>query len=346
MIWIRADANKEIGSGHVMRCLSIAEALRECGEEVCFIVADEAAGVLLSQKGQCFQVLHTTYNQMEAELPILLELLEREAPKLLLLDSYFVTEAYLQKLREYVKVAYLDDIPRFAYPVDMLINYNIYGDALPYRETAAVEGQKLLLGPSYAPLRRQFREVIYEVGSKAEHILITTGGSDKYNLAGQILGAVLSCEETADLHYHVVSGAFNPHLPDLQVLAEEHKNVHLYSNVADMAGLMRQCDIAITAGGSTTYELCAIGVPFICFSFVDNQELIVENFYKKQLVAYGGNFLTEGEQFAANVLQALLTLLESKALRQEYSSRERLLVDGQGAVRIAMELKRLADESN
>lgn len=337
MFLIRADANKEIGSGHIMRCLSIASALKACGEKVLFIVADEGAEVLLNAGEQDFYILHTDYRDMEAELDVLLPVLNKMQPGLLLMDSYFVTKRYLTQVRKYVKTAYIDDIPRFSYPVDMLINYNIYGDCLPYSGES-----RFLLGASYAPLRPQFLQVGYEVRPEVEDVLITTGGSDKYNLAGQILEAVLERKETASLHYHVVSGAFNPNLAALEALSEGRENISLYKNVTDMAGLMKKMDIAVTAGGSTMYELCAVGVPALCFSFVDNQELIVETFRGKQLVHYGGNYLKEQDAFAGNVAEALAELAGSADLRKNYSKKQRLLVDGCGASRIAEAIRGLA----
>lgn len=343
MIWIRADANKEIGSGHVMRCLSVAAALQECGEEVCFIVADEGAEALLKDRGQAYRILHSAYDDMDGEWEQLDRLFQEQRPGLVLVDSYFATRDYLRRLRERVKTVYMDDVPRFAYPVDMVINYNIYGDSLPYMENAAEERQECLLGVAYAPLREQFQNSAYEVRPKAENVLVTTGGSDKYNLAGQILESVLRDDRTGKLHYHVVSGAFNPHYPVLEALAEEHGNIHLYRNVSDMAGLMKRCDVAISAGGSTMYELCAVGVPTLCFSFVDNQEQIVATFLEKGLVAYGGNYLVEKEAFAGKVTKALAMLAGSVTLRQQYSQKERQLVDGQGVRRIAQALIHLAD---
>ena len=86
------------------------------------------------------------------------------------------------------------------------------------------------------------------------------------------------------------------------------------------------------------YELCAVGVPTLCFSFVDNQELIVEDFYKKEMVLYGGNYLKEQDAFGGNVTKALAILAEDVDLREAYSRRARKLVDGHGAERIAAEL--------
>lgn len=346
MIGIRADANREIGLGHVMRCLSIADALRAEGQQVCFILADNNAEELLKGRGQEYHILNSAYNRMEEELEDLQKFLKEKKIGLFLIDSYQVTENYLARLKSMVKTIYMDDIPKFAYPVDGIINYNIYGGDMPYQElTLTRNGQKepkLWLGPAYAPLREQFQGIDYKFRPVAENVLITTGGSDKYNLAGSILEAVLTKEDTAEytreLHYHVVSGAFNPNYHFLEEMAGKYPNIHLYQNVTNMAELMEKCDVAITAGGSTMYELCAVGVPIICFSFVDNQELIVENFYKKNLVAYGGNYLKEKEAFSGNVARALTELVKDEKLRQEFSRKARQLVDGQGAERIAAAL--------
>lgn len=93
MICIRADANKKIGMGHMMRCLSVAERLRRMGEQVCFLTADESAVALLQDRGYEVRVLHTDYFRMEEETKNLLEALEELAPHTVLIDSYFVTKS-------------------------------------------------------------------------------------------------------------------------------------------------------------------------------------------------------------------------------------------------------------
>lgn len=338
MIFIRADGGREIGSGHIMRCLSIAGALQRQGQEVLFILADDSAAGLLTERGQKYRILDSDCCRMEKELSVLRPLLEAYRPKLFLADSYFVTEDYLKQVGKYTKTAYIDDLGMFPCPADVVINYNIYGEALPYREKALPQNRAFLLGCSYAPLREEFENAVYAVREKAAHVLITTGGGDKYNLAEQILGSVLSEETCRRLQYHVVSGSFNSHLPSLQAVAAKHPNVKVYENIRNMAALMAQCDIAVTAGGSTMYELCAVGVPIICFSFVDNQERLVETFAQKGIVCYGGNYLREKEELPKKAAGYVRLLAESKTLREDYSRLERGLVDGRGAERIAKEL--------
>lgn len=335
MIWIRADANRKIGSGHIMRCLSIAAELENMGAQTCFLVADESAVPLFQERGQRYKVLHTDYTILEKELGRIESLFQGQNRDFFLVDSYFVTSRYLSHVKKYMPVGYMDDICQIDFPVDLLINYNIFADSVFYRQ---LRGTRLLLGTKYAPLRKEFTEVDYEIREKASRVLITTGGSDKYNLAGRLMAKAITDRRTAGLEYCVVSGVYNIHLDELKGMEEEHSNVHIYSNVYNMAELMQQCDIAVTAGGSTMYELSAVGVPIICFSFVENQERIVEGFHKAGLVCFGGNYLTQGEDMLDKLIDTIALLSGSAALRREYSKKVRNVVDGCGALRIAQKI--------
>lgn len=362
MVVIRADANSKIGMGHVMRCLSVADALLKRGEEVLFVTADDTPVPLLTKKGIPYCVLYTDYADMEAELPELWEVL-RELPQgaespdatlaqkntSILVDSYYVTEKYLAALKKRITTIYMDDIYAFSYPVDMLINYNIYGEEMGYEKDAAFADTKLLLGANYVPLREEFSAGAGYVQSRkalslgaanvtpAEEggILITTGGSDSFNLAGQLLMEAMKYDALKEKEYHVVSGSLNPHIGELQALAQKHENIHIHCNVTNMAELMAESEVALSAGGSTLYELCAVGVPVIAFSFAENQERLVQTFVKRGIAQYGGNYRTDGNKMIQNTIAGLETLLEDKNLRSEYRKKARTLVDGKGADRIA-----------
>ena len=377
MVVIRADANSKIGMGHVMRCLSVADALLKRGEEVIFVTADDTPVPLLTKKGVPYRVLHTDYADMEAELPELWNALselpqgpgvpEAALPQMpsqraessedalpqrnaaILVDSYYVTEKYLAALKKRITTIYMDDIYAFSYPVDMLINYNIYGEEMGYEKDAAFADTKLLLGTEYVPLREEFsagagyvqsRKVLSlgaaNVTPAADGgILITTGGSDSFNLAGQLLMEAMKYDALKEKEYHVVSGSLNPHIGELQALAEKHENIHIHCNVTNMAELMAESEVALSAGGSTLYELCAMGVPVIAFSFAENQERLVQTFVKRGIAQYGGNYRTDGNKMIQNTIAGLETLLENENLRAEYRKKARTLVDGKGAVRIA-----------
>lgn len=342
MIWIRADGGKEIGTGHIMRCLSVADALRQMGEAVCFLMADDSAAALVEKAGQDYRVLNSSFQHPEEELDALLSLFSKGGKDFFLADSYFVTPSYLSRIRACMPVGYMDDRGISGLPVDLLINYNIFAENCIYREREA-EGRaaEYLLGTRYAPLRREFHEVSYQVREQAERVLITTGGSDRYDLAGKILKEALNYPGVRDLEYCVVSGAYNENLPALLEIERKHPNVKIFNNVTRMSELMQNCDIAVTAGGSTMYELSAVGVPIICFSFVDNQEKIVEGFREREIVCFGGDYLRQGEQMVRDVASHIALLSGDSELRRSYSRRQQALVDGQGAMRIAERLKGL-----
>lgn len=383
MVVIRADANSKIGMGHVMRCLSVVDALVKRGEEVLFVTADDTPVPLLTKKGVPYRVLHTDYADMEAELPELLAVLRdltlrAESPEMvlpqmpsqrvesseealpqrntaILVDSYYVTEKYLAALKKRITTIYMDDIYAFSYPVDMLINYNIYGEEMGYEKDAAFADTKLLLGTEYVPLREEFsagagyvqsRKVLSlgaaNVTPAADGgILITTGGSDSFNLAGQLLMEAMKYDALKEKEYHVVSGSLNPHIGELQALAQKHENIHIHCNVTNMAELMAESEVALSAGGSTLYELCAMGVPVIAFSFAENQERLVQTFVKRGIAQYGGNYRTDGNKMIQNTIAGLETLLEDENLRTEYRKKARALVDGKGADRIAEAIQAL-----
>ena len=348
MVVIRADANSKIGMGHVMRCLSVADALVKRGEEVLFVTADDTPVPLLTKKGVPYRVLHTDYADMEAELPELLAVLRElalraESPDAalaqkntsILVDSYYVTEKYLAALKKRIITIYMDDIYAFSYPVDMLINYNIYGEEMGYEKDAAFADTKLLLGTEYVPLREEFSAGEQQRTAANCGILITTGGSDSFNLAGQLLMEAMKYDALKEKEYHVVSGSLNPHIGELQALAQKHGNIHIHCNVTNMAELMAESEVALSAGGSTLYELCAMGVPVIAFSFAENQERLVQTFVKRGIAQYGGNYRTDGNKMIQNTIAGLETLLEDENLRTEYRKKARTLVDGKGADRIA-----------
>ena len=348
MVVIRADANSKIGMGHVMRCLSVADALVKRREEVLFVTADDTPVPLLTKKGIPYRVLHTDYADMEAELPELLAVLREltlraESPEAALLqrntsilvDSYYVTEKYLAALKSRITTIYMDDIYAFSYPVDMLINYNIYGEEMGYEKDAAFADTKLLLGTEYVPLREEFLAGEQQRTAANCGILITTGGSDSFNLAGQLLMEAMKYDALKEKEYHVVSGSLNPHIGELQALAEKHENIHIHCNVTNMAELMAESEVALSAGGSTLYELCAMGVPVIAFSFAENQERLVQTFVKRGIAQYGGNYRTDGNKMIQNTIAGLQKLCGDEALKTEYRRKALQLVDGRGAERIA-----------
>ena len=200
---------------------------------------------------------------------------------------------------------------------------------------------KMFIGSRYAPIREQFLHRNYEIREKVQSVLITTGGGDSENIAGKILDRLY--DDT--LEYHLIVGQFNPHYRELKQLEDSRDNIMIHSNVTDMAGLMEACDLAITAGGSTIYELAALGVPFVCFSYAENQEALTEYIGSRNIAGFAGAFHKAPEQTLEQMQNLFQVLVEDESLRRQYFDSERTLIDGQGAVRLAQALRDLAADA-
>lgn len=342
MIGIRADGNNQIGIGHVMRCLTVADALRECGEQVVFFLADQSCKELVKSRGFDCCITDTAYDDMEAELPVLDGMLSKLQVDGLVIDSYFVTENYLEYLRKKAVTVYLDDLERFEYPADILVNYNVFAKAEEYPYCVAYSPEKeyerkretlILAGPEYAPVRREFYESRRMAEGAVKNILVTLGGSDSYNLSSKIAEQLLA-RTTADLQ--VVCGPFNRHKEALYGLAEQNPRVIIHENVKEMWALMGECDLAVSAAGSTMCELATMGIPAVTFSFVDNQKRIAEAFGARGAAVTVGHYEPETEtDFLNNVSEVVTELCKDADKRKDVALKACATVDGRGAMRIA-----------
>ncbi len=342
MFFIRADGNAEIGAGHIMRCLTVATELKKLqggdGEEICFLCAQEPSAELVRKYGFRAQVLDTDYEKMEEEIPKLVKIFEdyREKP-MILVDSYRVTDAYLEALGGFGRVVLMDDLGQKKYPVKAVVNYNAPADRAVYEELYRGDGVTLLLGGQYTPLREQFRGKNYEVRPVVQNVMITTGGGDSLNLAGKILEKLYR----ENMDFHLIVGQFNPFFAQLKQLEKEHHNIFIHDNVTDMAGRMTAVDLAITAGGSTVYELAALGVPFICFSYAENQEPLTEFVGQREVAGFAGAYHKASEETLENMKEQFARLCGDLRLRRMYHEREKALIDGRGATRLAAALLEL-----
>lgn len=342
MYIIRADGNTAIGMGHVMRCLSIADAMKDRNIEPVFMTADNDCVSMIGDRGFEVCVLGTDYRDMESELPLIREFLKQrtkdvDASSIILVDSYQVTSRYYEELRKLAKVACLEDMGQ-SYPVDLLVNYNIYGPKLVYDNKIT---HATLLGTGYQPLRREFQQDIqYDINDKITDVMITTGGSDPYFAARAFTDTFLSEKELekSQIRYHIISGPFNMHAEELHKLYDENPWVEIHEHVTCMKEIMKQCDVVLSATGSTIYEVSALGVPLIAFYFAENQRQGAEMLSEITHVINCGNYADDAEQTVGNAVKALLKCVKDKEYRETLYHEERSLVDGQGAARIAQAL--------
>lgn len=330
MILIRADANEIVGTGHIMRCLSIARAFIDKGEEVRFVTADHKGDSLLHSRGFETICLNSQYNAMdEEEINIVMK---KYRPDIVLVDSYFITESYMYALSKNCLVAYIDDLNTSKWEANFLINYNIFGTVIDYSKYKNSH-TKLFLGPQYAPLRDEFKCLVNHRTRTVRDILISAGGSDPECITEKMMLGI--CPIMKDICFHFIVGALNPRLENIKSLVMP--NIVLHINEQNMSGLMQKCDVAISAAGSTLYELCACGTPTITYTLADNQLIAAEEFQNRGLMVNAGD-CRNNDIFIDKIVEILRDLIDDKYKRQQMSFCMQLLIDGRGAQRLVDEI--------
>lgn len=333
-VYFRSDGNETVGTGHIMRCLSIAKALRAEGGECAFVCADDNAAELVSSAGFKHVILNTKWNDLNSETEEFISLIKSEQPHLVVLDTYYVSADYMRAVNGAVPTVYIDDLNAFDYPVSCVVNYNIYADELDYPPN-----KSYLLGTEYAPLREEFRGLQPMVRDSAADVLLSAGGADSLNLLERILDSFISDKRLEGLRFHAVIGSLNNHKRQLQLLVRKHLDtIMLHENVADMPKLMQSCDLAVSASGSTLYELCACGVPTATFAFADNQLLGARAFDSKEIMPYAGDFRDSADVVCERLCDWLADASNNTKRRQQTAKRMAGVVDGAGANRLVEQL--------
>jgi len=338
MLYIRTDANRKIATGHMMRCISIAKIAREKGIESVFILSNKGAEEVIKEHGFLSISLDTQWDYLDMEIDIMCQLVVKMKIEKLLIDSYYVTDKYLNELMKYTRVTYIDDKNEIMTPVDCLINYNIYGEQCGYGNKTEWEKVKLLLGCKYVPLRKEFINVPFEVKELVTNILVTTGGNDSLNISSMLIEYLETIESFKGVHFHIVSGKFNANYYNLRQQANQYSNVTIHENVKEMSKLITTCDVAISASGTTLYELCACGIPSISFVVADNQIKSAQEFWKKSIIFYAGDMRKDAIACFEKIKNFLELYMENVDLRYEKKIAMRTLVDGRGAERIIQAL--------
>lgn len=331
MIAFRVDSNEIIATGHFMRCKVIATELQSLGKQVLFICADETGYDLALHHGFPALVLHSLWNYLDGETEQLIEIIRTYPIEKLIIDSYQVTYEYLNALNKVVPVIYIDDLNAFTYPVSILVNYNMYAHDMQYVEKYHNTPTKQLLGLDYLPLRPEFQSLVREDRSDVSNILISTGGSDPLQIAEQLVFFLNSQEDLQSIMLHVVLGQFSSFSSQN---ISHFSNIRLHRNVEKMADLMLLCDIAITAGGSTMYELCACGLPAVSFSFADNQLPGVLSMDRNGLIPYAGDVRDDTKASMSGIVKLARELIADHNKRIVIRDAMQSLIDGLGGKRL------------
>lgn len=345
---IRTDSSDVIGSGHLMRCLTLADELRLRGTEISFVCRELPGNLIGLLTGKGYVVL-----RLEAPVDVFVERAddvthapwlgigwEEDAaqtvaalgdgqPDWLILDHYALDRRWEEILRPHVgRIMVIDDLADRHHDCDLLLDQNPYRE-METRYDSLVSGAcRKLRGPKYALLRPEFanaRKTLRQRDGEVRRVLVFFGGVDLNNDTGNAIHALA---HVADRQFEVdvVVGGNNPHKEQIQKFCEAHDGFHYYRQIENMAQLMSSADLAIGAGGATTLERCAMGVPSMVLSVALNQEALCDYLVGLGIIIPIG----KGE----NPYNDLEAIISNKKLLLDVETKSKQLLDCLGVERV------------
>lgn len=334
---IRADASPSMGIGHVMRCLALGQAWQDRGGMVTVVTAPGQPALQSRFVREGFAV-----HELKALPGTVADAVETLATAVaaswLVVDGYQFRTDYLLALKAgKSRVLAVDDLGTIDLePADLVLNQNMQAAADLY--AGHVAASRLLLGSSFALLRREFLQERGRAAAPrdgaARNVVITLGGSDPANVSGRVLELLGSVRDLR-LQVTVIVGPANPHLPSLQATAARLQPAHdvtLVPDPPDLPAVLARADVAVSAAGSSCWELACLKVPMLLIVTADNQRP------SAVALAAANMAIVAGGELADDLVPALRTLLEDPAVRRRLSHNAAQLIDGRGAGRVAERL--------
>ena len=351
VVAIRVDSSEQIGSGHLMRCLTLAERFRKDGASVHFISRDLTGSLhrLITEHGFLLHLLpqheanpNLTGYAAWLTVPQVVDaeeagvILCRIRPvECLVVDSYALDAAWEQKIRPFVRELFvIDDLANRSHDCDVLLDQNYYR-TMKHRYDGLVPPQcKRLLGPSHALLCEEFYTARKKIGVRdgsLRRILVFYGGSDVTQETEKAIRALLKLR-LFSVDVDIVVGGSNPRCTQIERICAQHDFLHYHYQVSNMAQLMARADLCLGAGGMTTWERCFLGLPAIVTSVAENQIKICEDCADAGYLCYLGRWdeVTETE-----LVHALQQIMEVDVLMQ-MQQKCRLDVIGHGTGRMSI----------
>jgi len=357
----RVDASLTIGHGHVMRCLTLASALRERGAAVFFVCREHDGHLCDLIEERSFSIsrlpappatsmdedspVHSTWLgatwQEDAEhTRAAIEAVEAK-PDWLLVDHYALDHRWETALRTSVgRIMVIDDLADRMHDCDLLLDQNLVAQMQTRYADKVPAACGMLLGPEYAllqPIYAELHDRIPPREGQIQRIFIFFGGADSDNLTGRTLAAFL-CLNRPDIEVDVVITASCPHAEAIRQQVAGHGNIHLHCGLPTLALLMVKADLAIGAGGATSWERLSLGLPTLVVTLAENQRPIADGLSQRGLIRWLGH---QDAVDHTTIAQALGKLLQ-QGLDEDWSLRCIEAVDGEGIDRVCAALTVMA----
>jgi UDP-2,4-diacetamido-2,4,6-trideoxy-beta-L-altropyranose hydrolase len=334
-ILLRADASTYSGVGHVMRCLAMAQAWQDAGGAAHFAAVELPDGLAerLGAEGMVLHRLDVVPGSLEDAAQVA-ALAQELGARWVVIDGYHFGTDFQSTIKDAsLPLLTIDDYGHAGhYFADLVLNQNIQAEVsfYPSREPTT----RLLLGTQYVLLRREFRRWCgwrCTIRPVASRVLVTLGGSDPDNVTLKVIEA-LEQVRVSGLEVLVVAGAGNPHLEVLQTkIRRSRHHVELVWNVSDMPKLMVWAELAVSASGSTCWELAFMGVPTVSLSLAENQMAVAAGLENAGAVV---NLGWHASLKASDIARSIADLLLSPDKRHWMSQHGQEQVDGNGAARV------------
>jgi len=352
----RVDACEKIGTGHFMRCLTLADALKQRGVDVRFVSRHMFGYLkeLLKLRGHQFHqfevrkncddldnLQHSSWlgvNQSEDATDTKRALADLHWDWLVV-DHYALDCRWEERIRPLARRIFaIDDLANRSHDAELLLDQNLYVDMNLRYVGLTKSGSRQLLGPGYALLREEFIDIrrnLRQRDGRVQRIFVFFGGSDLTNETGKALDAI-SMLSPSKIRYDVVVGEANPHRQLLLNRCASMPSVRLHFQVSHMGELMSVADLSLGAGGTTTWERCATGLPSLVVSVAENQVAIAKGVAKLN----GHRYLGLSHQVSAELIAASIEeLLQNPEALREMCKAALAIVDTCGTDRVVSQLR-------
>jgi len=340
-VFFRTDASIRLGSGHLMRCMTLARELRTKGCQITFVCRGlpSSLHLLLEQEEYPLWTLsvesESASQGWQEDAAGTAQCIKEGGARAdwVVVDHYELDARWEMSLRDHAdKIMVIDDLADRKHECDLLLDQNLH-DGSPYRERVPT-GTEVLMGPHYALLRDEFRQARQHVAPKmgtVRRMVICFGSTDPTDETTKALAAVRQLN-LRDIDIDVIVGASNPRVREIAELCVALPYIHFHLQVSDMANFLARTDLALGGAGVSTWERLALGVPTLVVAVADNQ---VENMRQLQKLSLAIKLGISREVSVSDMARGIHGMLSSPDELKAMSQRAFNFVDGKGTSRVA-----------
>ena len=353
--YFRVDSSLQIGSGHVVRCLTLAAELKKRGANCKFICRNHKNNLIKKIKEEGFEVVTLALNykkkikkntkssslkyvtwigaSWKEDAKQTINILKSEKVDWLVVDHYGIDYKWEQKLRSYIKkIMVIDDLANRSHDCDLLLDQNLIADYKNRYKNILPKSCTTLVGPEFALLQDDYKDLHLSAPPRkgpAKRILVYFGATDEEKLTEKTLMAFLQLNRK-DIILDIVLSSQSSQIKNIKNLAKKFKNINVHSELKSLANLILKADLAVGACGSTSWERCCLGLPSIVVTIADNQKPIAKALHKKGVVRWLGhwNKLTKD-----SIYNQLIASIDHNL--QAWSNKCRLVTNGCGTKKVA-----------